>query len=204
MHRSISSTHAKQRSVISNNILAYKGISSRSGGTQLEAAQTADTATDNLAYDWPAPITDKATGDVVSGNITQAADGNNLGSVDTSRTVPTYGANVLGGAGTLEHLLSLARQQSKDNLNPAPMANAVDYVGAGFGLTTTETLVGAASLATVGSDSQLGGFAVESPTGSIPSTGDPTETLAVHCGNGFDAGSSPYQSTRLNRYDAVS
>jgi len=28
---------------------------------------------------------------------------------------------------------------------------------------------------------------------------DPTATLAVHCGNGFDAGFSPYQSTRLNR-----
>jgi hypothetical protein len=24
-------------------------------------------------------------------------------------------------------------------------------------------------------------------------------TLAVHCGNGFDAGFSPYQSTRLSR-----
>jgi len=33
---------------------------------------------------------------------------------------------------------------------------------------------------------------------------DPTATLAVHCGNGFDAGFSPYQSARLNRYDAVS
>jgi hypothetical protein len=33
---------------------------------------------------------------------------------------------------------------------------------------------------------------------------DPTATLAVHCGNGFDASFSPYQSTRLNRYDAVS
>jgi len=33
---------------------------------------------------------------------------------------------------------------------------------------------------------------------------DPTATLAVHCGNGFDADFSPYQSTRLNRYDAVS
>jgi hypothetical protein len=28
---------------------------------------------------------------------------------------------------------------------------------------------------------------------------DPTATLAVHCDNGFDAGFSPYQSTRLNR-----
>jgi hypothetical protein len=28
---------------------------------------------------------------------------------------------------------------------------------------------------------------------------DPTATLAVHCGNGFDAGFSPYQSTRLSR-----
>ena len=32
---------------------------------------------------------------------------------------------------------------------------------------------------------------------------DPTATLAVHCGNGFDAGFSPYQSTRLSRYNAV-
>jgi hypothetical protein len=27
---------------------------------------------------------------------------------------------------------------------------------------------------------------------------DPTATLAVHCGNGFDAGFSPYQSIRLS------
>jgi len=33
---------------------------------------------------------------------------------------------------------------------------------------------------------------------------DPERTLAVRCGNGFDAGFSPYQITRLNRYDAVS
>jgi hypothetical protein len=28
---------------------------------------------------------------------------------------------------------------------------------------------------------------------------DPTATLAVNCGNGFDTGFSPYQSTRLSR-----
>jgi hypothetical protein len=28
---------------------------------------------------------------------------------------------------------------------------------------------------------------------------DPSATLAVHCGNGFYAGFSPYQSTRLSR-----
>jgi hypothetical protein len=28
---------------------------------------------------------------------------------------------------------------------------------------------------------------------------DPTATLAVHCGNGFDASFSPYQSARLSR-----
>jgi hypothetical protein len=33
---------------------------------------------------------------------------------------------------------------------------------------------------------------------------DPSATLAVQCGNSFDAGFSPYQSARLNRYDAVS
>src|ERR1700730_12001419 len=31
---------------------------------------------------------------------------------------------------------------------------------------------------------------------------DPSATLAVHCGNGFDGGFSPYQSTRLSRYNA--
>ena len=36
-----------------------------------------------------------------------------------------------------------------------------------------------------------------------PSIHDPSPTLAVHCGNGFDAGFSPYQSTRLSRYDAA-
>ena len=33
---------------------------------------------------------------------------------------------------------------------------------------------------------------------------DPTATLAVQCGNGFDAGFSLYQSTRLSRYNGVS
>jgi hypothetical protein len=33
---------------------------------------------------------------------------------------------------------------------------------------------------------------------------DPSATLAVHCDNGFDAGFSPYQSTRLSRYNPVS
>jgi hypothetical protein len=33
---------------------------------------------------------------------------------------------------------------------------------------------------------------------------DPTATLAVHCGNDFDAGFNPYQSARLSRYNAVS
>jgi hypothetical protein len=33
---------------------------------------------------------------------------------------------------------------------------------------------------------------------------DPSAILAVHCGNGFDAGFSPYQSTRLSPYNAVS
>ena len=35
------------------------------------------------------------------------------------------------------------------------------------------------------------------------SANDPTATLAVHCGNGFDAGFSPYQSARLSRYNTV-
>jgi hypothetical protein len=31
---------------------------------------------------------------------------------------------------------------------------------------------------------------------------DPSPTLAVHFGNGFDAGFSPYQSALLSRYNA--
>jgi hypothetical protein len=31
------------------------------------------------------------------------------------------------------------------------------------------------------------------------SANDPTATFAVRCGNGFDVGFSPYQSTRLSR-----
>jgi len=31
----------------------------------------------------------------------------------------------------------------------------------------------------------------------------PKRTLVVRCGNVFDAGFSPYQCTRLNRYDAI-
>jgi hypothetical protein len=30
---------------------------------------------------------------------------------------------------------------------------------------------------------------------------DPKRTLAVQCSNGFDADFSPFQSTRLSRYD---
>jgi hypothetical protein len=33
---------------------------------------------------------------------------------------------------------------------------------------------------------------------------DLTATLAVHCGNGFDASFSPYQSACLSRYNAAS
>jgi hypothetical protein len=32
-----------------------------------------------------------------------------------------------------------------------------------------------------------------------PVVNDPSATLAVHCGNGFDAGFSPYRGTRLSR-----
>jgi hypothetical protein len=32
---------------------------------------------------------------------------------------------------------------------------------------------------------------------------DPSGTLAVQCGNGFNVGFSPYQSARLSRYNAV-
>ena len=40
--------------------------------------------------------------------------------------------------------------------------------------------------------------------GAVMRAFDPSATLAVHCDNGFDAGFSPYQGTRLSRYNAVS
>jgi hypothetical protein len=53
----------------------------------------------------------------------------------------------------------------------------------------------------------IGGIADKQGELALPASAaiDPTATLDVHCGNGFDAGfRGPYQSTRLNRYDAVS
>jgi hypothetical protein len=38
--------------------------------------------------------------------------------------------------------------------------------------------------------------------GWSPAVHDPSATLAVHCGNDFDAWLSPYQRTRLSRYNA--
>jgi hypothetical protein len=37
-----------------------------------------------------------------------------------------------------------------------------------------------------------------------PDENDPSPTLAVHCGNGFDAQFDPYQVARLSRYNAIS
>jgi hypothetical protein len=47
--------------------------------------------------------------------------------------------------------------------------------------------------------SLLSGVKRKSDLRAVRSVFDPTATLAVHCGNGFDAGFSPYQSTRLSR-----
>ena len=53
--------------------------------------------------------------------------------------------------------------------------------------------------------SAFGGVAeVHGPTASAAfEANDPSLTLAVHCGNGFDASFGPYQSARLSRYNAV-
>jgi hypothetical protein len=39
----------------------------------------------------------------------------------------------------------------------------------------------------------------EAPGLNGSAANDPQATLAVHCGNDFDAGFSPYQGTRLSR-----
>jgi hypothetical protein len=52
--------------------------------------------------------------------------------------------------------------------------------------------------------SPLSGVKRKLDFGAVRSAFDPTATLAVHCGNGFDASFSPYRSTRLSRYDASS
>jgi hypothetical protein len=59
---------------------------------------------------------------------------------------------------------------------------------------------GARNSAAIGGTADKTGLAAAG--GSIEN--DPSATLAAHCGNGFDAGFSPYQSTRLSRYNAVS
>jgi hypothetical protein len=59
----------------------------------------------------------------------------------------------------------------------------------------TAVRCGAQNSVTIGATADITGF--EAAGGSIEN--DPSATLAVHCGNGFGAGFSLYQSTRLRR-----
>jgi hypothetical protein len=62
--------------------------------------------------------------------------------------------------------------------------------------------ISASALFGHGAMSELSLLSVEerkSNVGTVREAFDPTATLAVRCGNGFDAGISHYQSTRLSR-----
>lgn len=78
---------------------------------------------------------DQGSGNSTEGNVVDGKTCDGHGFPDPKRSVATYDAEMLHGPGTLEHFLSLAREQSKDNWNPLLTASAVNrYIRAGFGL----------------------------------------------------------------------
>ena len=113
------------------------------------------TATNNIVCGWGANEILDLAGNALGGNniftpnFTKSADcnaggwdGSNqpAGLVDGTRTIETYDSSVLGGPGTFDHFIGLARQQSKSNWNTALMAESLNnYIRAGFGITSSTT-----------------------------------------------------------------
>jgi hypothetical protein len=132
-------------STVRDNIIAHSASGNPTNvyGAILDPANTSVVVTSNIMCDLqnaPTVIWDQGTGNTTSGNILKGADCNQLSLLDPSRTLASYDAAVLGGPGTLEHFVSLARQQSKDSWNPAVTATAVNqYIRAGYTLTSAPT-----------------------------------------------------------------
>jgi hypothetical protein len=122
-----------------NNIVAHEISASSQLGILLDgenrnnAATNGDNVSGNIICDWRSGLIDRGVNNIKINNTVQLASCDALGPYP-SRTIETYDSDVLGGPGTLDHFMSLARAQSKDNWNPSLTANAVNnYVRAGFG-----------------------------------------------------------------------
>jgi len=123
-----------------NNIVAHSSRDSTSNyfGIYLDNGYVGS-ITNNILYDWQAPLLTYPAGAVVSGNVQDAAGTNSAGYPDPNRTVGSY-AGTLGLTATTDAFLAAARLQSKDNWKPQLMAAAVNsYIAAGFGFSSWPT-----------------------------------------------------------------
>jgi hypothetical protein len=131
---------------VTNNIIAHEISNGSSGsGIGIGRLQTQVTVANNIIVDW---ITSSnmgvrdlnGTNTLTNNTYVAGSDLSGHGWPDPSRTIETYDRDILGGPGTLDHFLSLARQQSKDHWNPALTAHAVNnYIRAGFGIQPTKS-----------------------------------------------------------------
>jgi hypothetical protein len=118
-----------------NNIIANDSASPAQDpntvAIQLQTGTTADEATNNIIYHWGInAIVNSGAGNIVTGN---AIDGTGYGA--PTRTLSMYDSAVLGGPGTIDHFLTLARAQSRNSYNTALTADGVNtWIRAGFGL----------------------------------------------------------------------
>jgi hypothetical protein len=119
--------------LISNNVFSHEASAAPWGNAfDFTGGATGGTFTNNIICQWDDPTEDFNGTNVISNNVINSPSCNGLGPAP-ERTIETYDLT-LGGPGTLDHFMSLARQQSRDHWNPALTAQAVNtYIRAGFG-----------------------------------------------------------------------
>ena len=117
----------------SNNIIAHAAMINGGEGISVASGYVASVV-NNILYDWHAPLLDLTAGTTASGNVQDASGANSEGYPYPTLSVGSY-AGTLGLTPTTAAFLAAARQQSKDNWNPALMADPVNnYIRAGFGV----------------------------------------------------------------------
>jgi chitodextrinase len=135
--------------IFDHNIIAHSSVATNgAGGIQIGGGQfpfTRVTVSNNIVDDFQSggvQIYDPSGLNTITGNWTRAKGGSWTpnappGLIDDKRTIETYDSVVLGGPGTFDHFIGLARQQSKNNWNPALTATAVNnYIRAGYGMSS--------------------------------------------------------------------
>jgi hypothetical protein len=114
----------------------------------------------------------------VSASGETGSENTNIEFSDPTRTVNAYDLSI-GGPGSLDHLIGLARTQSRFNWRPEYTATAINnYIKAGFVVTGTAT-----STYTITASAATGGSI--SPSGEVPVAAGNSQTFAINPDSGF-------------------